>query len=185
MKRNDFIKDVYNEPVVNAVITKLRMIEYKYRRNDSFCHFSFMHIILNGAPIFLLSLDYAWTHDKVCICLLDSGEVINLKKFTSDLSKDLHLDDDYLGEKSYFQFSEKDLERICNDSRIQVIGYSKQLDNSRGTDVTTDPRVFRAYYALFIDETRFSNPFSGISPYFSSFLDRLMNDFEVLYYQYG
>ena len=167
MERNDFIAKVYNEPVINAVITKLRLIEYYDKMNDSWCHFHLMHLSVKGKPVNLLSVDDSWNHNKLYICLLDSGETIKLKKYsTSLLREDLHLDDDddYL-EKDYYQFSKQELERICSASKIQVLGYTDAYsdEDSRGTDVTTDPRVFRAYYALFIDETKFNNPFDGFS----------------------
>lgn len=164
LTKTDFIRNVYNEPVINAVITGLKYFNILHGEGS---YLFFQNIRIGDKSIHLVhaaSDEYGANDIRI---VLDSSDTVTLKKFTTELNRgDLHLEDGV----PYYQISDKELERICEASSIQFLGYKSE---ERIVDFTSSPSAFRAYYSVIVDEKKYINPYHGLSPVYYNFGARL------------
>ena len=173
LTKTDFIRNVYNEPVINAVITELKYFRIIHGIGE---HLYFQNIRIGDKSIHLVNADgYEYGARDIRI-VLDSSDTITLKEFTTELNRgDLHLSNGV----PYYHISDKELERICEASSIQFLGYH---GNERIVDFTNSPSAFRAYYTVIVDERKYINQYHGLSPEYFDFWNRLSGrimDFKI------
>lgn len=164
LTKTDFILYIFNEPVINAVITQLKRFDFNRHGGCLWLD----NIRIEKKSIHLITaimdpIDPYVSYARDIRIVLDSSDTITLKEFTTELKMcDLHLEDEF----PYYQISDKELERICEASSIQIIGYD---GNERVFDVTGSPSAFRAYYSVIVDERKYINPYHGLSPSYATF----------------
>lgn len=182
MEKKDFIKAVYKEPIIHAVITDLREFEH-IRHEDYSWYLGLRNVVVDKKPLHLLWAygDLHCHHQgfhmterdyptRACL-VLNSSETITLQKFQTDLNQDdLHLNSLH----DYFIIPNESLSQICDASEIMIYGYEwKEGQEERVIHDPVSPKVFRAYYSIFVSENRYKNPFEGFSPTYNSLGDRV------------
>ncbi len=196
MRRSKIINGVYNEPVIQSVITSLvpfdglRYDKQDYVRKKETITFTnikrkkeSIHLIFVGYhSTSMLCTDYCDVVRIVC----DSSEVFTLERFNGVFADgtccgfdDVHISIKYSddGKPVPFIIPDSLLERICSASDIQVLGYGGE---HRLVNIVTSPRVFRVYYNIAVDETKYEDSFKRLSPVYFDFWERLKGNIEFI-----
>ena len=172
MNKSKLIKNVYTEPIVHAVITELKPFCWTGYRGENWktIEIYLVNLVINNESIQIMRVTESIFDVYDLHIVLDATDTISLKLFDTEIKRcDLHLD----VRSPYYQITNKELERICNASSIQFLGYQGE---ERAVDFISSPPFFRAYYSVIVDEKKYAKPFSGLSPYYNGFWRRLVGD---------